>query len=251
MGRILVTGANGELGQQVVARLRDRGEEVLALVSEGASVNVPAGVEVLGGDVRVRNDVDKAVRLSDAVVHLATNPNSRTVDIDGTTNVAYACTETEKHMMFVSIVGADQSRFPYYRAKARSERLLSDIPGLEFTVQRATQFYSTLDRFLGMPVVPLPGDATFQPVDPMDLAARLIGLLAAGPSGRVEDFAGPTVLSIDDMAEIRREVRGSAGRTIGLPRFSVLREALDGVFLPASADTGHRTYRDWLTRTGN
>jgi len=248
MSRILVTGANGELGQHLVERLMSRQHSVLAMISEGAEVDVPSGVDVLGADVRIRNDVDKAVRMVDAVVHLATDPLRRTVDFDGTTNVAYACTETETPMTYVSVVGSDKSRFPYYKVKSRAERGLGDIPGLGFTVQRSTQFYSAIHRFLKLPVVPLPGDAPFQPVDPLDLAARLVGLVEAGPSGRVEDFAGPTVMTIDDMAEVCREVTGSVGRTIAVPKFGVMREALDGIFVPAECDTGHRTYRDWLTR---
>lgn len=249
MGRVLVTGAVGELGKHVVGRLVHRGEEVIAFVSEGSTADVPAGVELIGGDVRVRSDVDKAVHQSTAVVHLATSPFRRGVDTHGTTNVAYACTESETHMIYVGVVGSEKSRLPYYRTKAKLERLLEDIPGLAFTVQRATQFHSTLDRLLALPVIPVPGNAAFHPVDPEDLAGRLVGLIEAGPSGRVRDFAGPAILTIDDMAEIRSEVCGRVGRPLPMPKLSVWREAVDGIFTAPDGDTGHRTYRDWLIRS--
>lgn len=250
MTRVLVTGAAGVLGQLAVARLHQQGYEVTAFVSEGSSLELPDGadgkIDVIAGDVRRRTDVDAAVAGCDVVLHLATKPGRKSVDIDGSSNVAYACNEFEAHLLYVSIVGIDRSRFPYYKTKARVERTLAEIPGLGFTIQRATQFYPLLDHMLGLPVIPIPGDAQFQPHDPADLTNRLVGLIAAGPSGRVRDFAGPAVLRIDDMIEIRREVLGEVGRSVPVPKVNLFREAADGMLISDDADLGHRTYRDWL-----
>lgn len=250
MTRVLVTGAAGVLGRPAVDRLHQQGFEVTAFVTEGSSIDLPAGaadrIDVIAGDVRRRTDVDAAVSNADVVLHLATNPARRSVDVDGSSNVAYACNEFDAHMLYVSIVGVDRSRFPYYRTKARVERTLAEIPGLGFTIQRATQFYPLLDQLLALPVIPMPGEAQFQPHDPADLANRLVGLIAAGPSGRVRDFAGPTVLRVDDMIEIREEVVGTVGRSIPIPRVNLFREAAAGLLVNPDADTGHRTYRDWL-----
>jgi uncharacterized protein YbjT (DUF2867 family) len=48
---ILVTGATGTVGRQVVQHLLKRGADVRALVRDPAKANLPAGVEVVKGDL--------------------------------------------------------------------------------------------------------------------------------------------------------------------------------------------------------
>jgi uncharacterized protein YbjT (DUF2867 family) len=49
--KILVTGATGTVGRQVVAELLARGHEVRALTRDAAKTALPAGVEVVEGDL--------------------------------------------------------------------------------------------------------------------------------------------------------------------------------------------------------
>ncbi|MEU0247869.1 NAD(P)H-binding protein [Streptomyces sp. NPDC006235] len=49
--RILVTGATGTVGRQVVAELLDRGHDVRALTRDASKAAFPAGVEVVEGDL--------------------------------------------------------------------------------------------------------------------------------------------------------------------------------------------------------
>src|SRR3712207_6461649 len=48
---ILVTGATGTIGRQVVEQLTKRGADVRALVRDPAKANFPAGVAVVQGDL--------------------------------------------------------------------------------------------------------------------------------------------------------------------------------------------------------
>jgi uncharacterized protein YbjT (DUF2867 family) len=48
--KILVTGATGNVGGEVVRNLHQRGAEVRALARKPESVNFPVGVEVVTGD---------------------------------------------------------------------------------------------------------------------------------------------------------------------------------------------------------
>src|SRR3982751_6907874 len=48
---ILVTGATGNVGREVVEQLVKRGANVRALVRDPAKANFPAGVEVVQGDL--------------------------------------------------------------------------------------------------------------------------------------------------------------------------------------------------------
>lgn len=258
MASILVTGAGGVLGTALLRRLADRRAteaddaqtRIIAFAQSGAELNLPNGVELLVGDVRKRSDVDPAVAEVDVVVHAASNSRRPTsVDVEGSRQVAYACTEKNTHLVYPSVVGCDQSSLPYYRAKAEAETMIGAVPGLGFTIARATQFHPTIDALLALPVVPLPAKAEFQPVDSYDFAGRLIGLALVGPSGRVADYGGPEVLSVTELARIRRSVANEVGRVWPLPSVSAFGEATDGIYLSMSEDKGSTRYGQWLETT--
>jgi UDP-glucose 4-epimerase len=70
--KVLVTGAGGFLGRQVVERLRARGTAVRALLRPSATA--PGGwdgVEVVRADLRVHPELEPLVDRVDAIVHLA------------------------------------------------------------------------------------------------------------------------------------------------------------------------------------
>lgn len=72
--KALVTGANGFLGQHVVAALLERGVEVRAIVRPAAHLDGlawPARVEVFRADLRASTDLGRALEGVDALVHLA------------------------------------------------------------------------------------------------------------------------------------------------------------------------------------
>ena len=101
-------------------------------------------------------------------------------------------------LMYVSIVGVDRIPWRYYGAKLDAERLVASS-GLPWTIQRATQFHpflsAMLDRLARPPVLVAPRSFRFQPVDPADVADRLVQHVASGAVGRAPDFGGPEVLS--------------------------------------------------------
>lgn len=75
--RVLLSGGAGFIGQHVLARLMARGHEVRVLdslrpdVHRGKPWSPPDGVDVLHGDVRDPEAVDKALQGVEAVLHLA------------------------------------------------------------------------------------------------------------------------------------------------------------------------------------
>jgi len=58
MGPVLVTGATGHIGREVVAGLRDIGCRVRALTRNPRSANLPADVEVVRADLTVPDTLD-------------------------------------------------------------------------------------------------------------------------------------------------------------------------------------------------
>lgn len=247
MTHALVTGAAGILGSRITTRLAEHGMDVTALVRTGTIATMPPGVRVVEGDVRRRADVDPLVRAADVVVHAATSARRfRSVDVTGTQMVGYACAETTTHLVFPSMVGAEQSALPYLASKREAEETLTRIPGLPWTIQRTTQFHSTVDDMLAARFVPLAPRTPLQPVDSTEVAGRIVGLVLAGPSGRVADFGGPDQLQIRELADIRRSVLGTSGRLLPLPALGPLQAIADGAQLVDGDDRGHVTYREWL-----
>jgi uncharacterized protein YbjT (DUF2867 family) len=59
---ILVTGATGNVGSEVVAALAGRGQSVRAVVRDPASADVPAGVDVVQGDLELPESLTPALK---------------------------------------------------------------------------------------------------------------------------------------------------------------------------------------------
>jgi nucleoside-diphosphate-sugar epimerase len=71
--KILVTGANGLLGANVVRELLRRGADVRILVRKSSNLSPLAGLDIEEqyGDITNPKDVDKAVAGSDIIIHIA------------------------------------------------------------------------------------------------------------------------------------------------------------------------------------
>jgi hypothetical protein len=51
-----------------------------------------------------------------------------------------------------------------------------------------------------LPVLPIPKDTFWQPVDAGDVTERLCAAVRAGPGGRLPDFGGPEVVGATELA---------------------------------------------------
>lgn len=245
--RVLVTGSNGRLGSLLVDRLNNNGFDVVAMVRPDATGPAPRAVEVVAADVRVRNQVDPLVKRVDLVINAATDPAHRSVDLEGTQQLAYACTEKEVPLIQPSLVGIEDSSRRYHRTKLRAEQIIERVPGLEWTIARSTQFHVRIDEQLDQPICMLPASTPFQPADAREFAARIVGLALAGPSRRVAEFGGPEIATLEQLAAVRKEIVGSAARFAPVPPFGSAREIAEGAHVMVGGDRGMVSYRDWLS----
>jgi uncharacterized protein YbjT (DUF2867 family) len=243
---VLVTGGTGRLGKLVVARLLDSGCDVRVLARHDRPV--PPGVAFFTADLRTGQDVEPAVTAAAVIIHCATSTRG---DAEATRNlVAGASQSGSPHLVYVSIVGIDQiASWGYPKTKLRSEKIVAGS-GLPWTILRVTQFYDYClanARKLSMfPVVPVPAGFTVQPVDPRDVAGRLVELALGEPAGRAPDMAGPQVSNWTDL--LQGYLTASHHRRWVLPvRIPGTRAVRDGALLPPPGHTvGSRTWDQFL-----
>ncbi|RMI29173.1 SDR family oxidoreductase [Nocardia stercoris] len=212
MTTVLVTGGTGALGRHVVDRLRVRGHEVRVL-----SRHAGAGTHV--GELRSGAGLLEAAEGASVIVHLASDFRARGRPDPMQTRQVLAAAGQGAHVIYLSIVGVDRIPLTYYRRKLECEKLI-DGSVVPHTVLRATQFHDLIAWGLRSverwPIAPLPLDFRFQPVAVEDVATRIADLVAGPPLGRADDFGGPQVLTLAELARIWREARGGPRRTVRL-----------------------------------
>src|SRR5215467_516876 len=133
--KIVVIGGTGLIGSQLVAVLRQRGQEVLA-ASPDSGVNTLTGeglAEALAG-AQVVVDLENSPSFEDTAV-------MKFFETAGRNLLAAEAAAGVRHHVALSVVGTD--RLPesgYLRAKMAQERLIkaSRIP---YTILRSTQFF--------------------------------------------------------------------------------------------------------------
>ena len=97
----------------------------------------------------------------------------------------------QSHLVYISIVGVDQVSFGYMRSKLEAERIVAES-GLPWTILRVTQFYDLIltgaRTAQSLPLIPVPAGFLVQPIDPAEVAIRLVELALGEPVGRVPDM---------------------------------------------------------------
>ncbi|MER5651158.1 NAD(P)-binding oxidoreductase [Streptosporangium sp. NPDC002524] len=244
---ILLTGGTGTLGRLVVPLLRDAGRAVRVLSRNGHEPG--DGVEYVTGDLLKDEGVEAAVDGAETVLHLAGGPRG---DDEATRNLVRAASRAGvRHLVYISVIGADRVPLGYFRSKLGAERAVAGS-GLPWTTLRAAQFHDlVLDvvrRMAKLPVIPVPGGLRFQPVDAREVAARLVELTLGEPSGQVPDLAGPRVYGMAELSGGYLRARG--GRRLMVPvripgRAGRAYRAGENLSLEGAA-VGLRTWEDFL-----
>jgi uncharacterized protein YbjT (DUF2867 family) len=204
---LLVTGGTGTLGRQVTPLLAAAGRE-LRVLSRRPHEPAP-GIELVTGDLATNAGVDAAVDGVDAVLHLAGGPKGDDV---ATRNLAQAASRAGvKHLVMISVIGAERMPLGYFTAKLRAERAVRES-GVPWTVLRAAQFHDlvlTIARGMArLPLLPVPREVRFQPVDAREVASRLVELSLGPPSGLVADLPGPRVSPMRELVAGYLEATG-------------------------------------------
>ena len=232
--RVVVTGATGLVGRQVVERLAEvEGVRVVATTRDPERRSFRhvriEWVQAFAGDPL---SLARAFTRADVVVHAAQFPNHPVEDpargwsyaeFDGRgtqTAVRVAKTCGVRRFVYLSGAGAGQGRpQPWFQAKERAETALRES-GLEFVSLRPSWIYGPRDRSMNrfvafcrsLPFVPVIGDGR-TPVYPAHVAdvarCAVEASLRDDAKALAIEIGGPQRLSMDDVVRTLLRVLGT------------------------------------------
>ncbi|SHN42532.1 Uncharacterized conserved protein YbjT, contains NAD(P)-binding and DUF2867 domains [Duganella sacchari] len=216
---ILVTGANGNIGRNVINQLIQRGANVRALVRDPAKADFPASVSVVQGDLLDPDSLRSAFHgVSTLFLLNAVVPDEFTQALIAL-NVAKEA--GVKHVVYLSVIHSDRYvNVPHFAGKFGVERMIEQM-GFSATILRPAYFMNNeltiKDAVQGYGVYPMPiGSQGLAMIDARDIGEiAAIELLerhnASGalPLKRI-NLVGPDTLTGTDAAAIWSAVLGRA-----------------------------------------
>jgi uncharacterized protein YbjT (DUF2867 family) len=243
---ILVVGATGNVGTDVVRHLLDGGHRVRVLVRDAGKAADLFGdtVEIVVGDLDVAASLEPAVRgIEVAAFTTAPTPLLGEQEVAFITAAAAAGVH---RLVKLSGFGIGDARDAIHIGHARSEDELRRS-GIPHVVIRPVVFMSNL--MFEAPAVrtgKLPsvfGDAPMSFVDPADVAELMVRALSEDAfDGQVWELGGPEPLSYDQLAEVFSDVLGRPVAHVRVDpeefRESSRREGLPDFVIEAITDTG-------------
>ena len=275
---ILVTGATGNIGRQVVAALLGDGRGVRALTRDPGRAGLPSGVDVVAGDFDAVETLTPAMKGVDSVLLASYGPATGTRDA----NIANAAAAAGvRRIVKISIAGVEAGDGDPVTEWHRAGEEAIDRVGNQRTFLRCGELMTTAFwwaetiRSAGKVFVPF-ADSPTAPIDPGDVAmvaTRCLtdgrrddrdALLLTGPEvlssrervRRLGEMLGKTLECVDVPQEVALETMIAAGQppVIASARLDMIEVKSKGLGACASDTvavvTGRpaRTFDDWAAR---
>lgn len=230
--RILLAGATGAVGRELLGLLRARGLFVRTLSQSAANAARVRGLadEVVVADAAQPGAAAGALAGIDVVVSclgasVALSLRGRrgyaAVDLAANTALLEAAKQAGagRFVYLSAHPGPGYAHTRYMRAHLDVEERIRGS-GLSFSLVRPTGIFTALDDMvamarLGVGFVPGDGRAVTNPVHPLDVAEALGEVLLEGPAEL--SVGGPEVLSREDVMRLAFEAVGKRPRIVHVP----------------------------------
>jgi len=217
---ILVTGATGKTGVDLVRLLVAAREPVAALVRDPVRARelLGDGVELVTGDFDDEASVERAVAGVERV-YVLTPPHPQQLEWERRV-IATAREADVRHVVKHSLLGADAgSRMEAARQHAAIEDALVGS-GLPYTILRPNFFFQTFAS--GMVVqgamYTAAGEGKVSGIDTRDVAAAAVATLTGeGHEGRTYTLTGPEAFTFGEAAAVIGEVTGRPVTHVDIP----------------------------------
>jgi len=214
---ILVTGATGRIGRQVVQQLVKRGVDLRVLVRDPSKANFPAGVEVVRGDLL---DIDSLrTALSGVSTLFLLNAVAGDEFAQALIALNVAREQGVERVVYLSVIHSDRFvNVPHFAVKSGAERMIQRM-GFSATILRPAYFIDNelmiKDVIVNHGVYPMPiGSKGIAMVDARDIAeVAAIELIRRDRApGKLPidtiNLVGPDTLTGSDVAAIWSDVLG-------------------------------------------
>lgn len=248
--KIVVIGGSGLIGSRVVARLRQRGHEVLA-------ASPSTGIDTVTGE-----GLAEAFAGAQVVIDVANSPSFEHkaamafFEASGRNVLTAEKAAGVKHHVALSVVGTERLlEFGYFHAKLAQE-LLIEASRQPYTIVRATQFFEFIGgiaqeatRGDGVHVSP----AKIQPMAADDVAAAVADAALAEPVNGMIEIGGPESFQLDQLVRKYLSAKKDGTTVITDPDARYFGIRLDDRSLTpdAGARLGTITFKEWLQRGQN
>jgi uncharacterized protein YbjT (DUF2867 family) len=230
---ILITGATGNVGSELVKELSRRGETFRAAYTskEKAEKAQSANVEPVVADFAKPETLASALAGVDRLFLLSANPPSESAVVRAAKKAGV------KHVVKLSVIGAPDEGFAIGKLHRAVEREIEES-GLDFTFLRPNGFMQNLANqqaasVKGQGAFYFPAaDARISHVDVRDIArVAATALTGSGHAGNAYELTGPEALTYADMAAALTRVLGTPVSYVAISDAD-FRRALEGAGTP-------------------
>lgn len=232
---ILVTGATGTVGREVVAQLLAAGQTVRAMTRDPRKAKLDSRAEVVRGDLEDSASLAEAVRGVDRIFSLTVGPQTGLHE----RNLAQAAKAAGvRHIVKLSAMGGDgETKNDIRKWHDEGERAFRET-GIPLTVLYPGAFMSNAlhwretIRTAGK-VFSNYGDGKLPPVHPRDIAAIAVrALTLPGHEGKRYTITGPEALTVSEQVKILANAVGKRIEYVPVPD-EAIRAGMEKAGLPS------------------
>lgn len=220
---IIVTGAGGTVGGEVLRQLREKGAPVRAAFHSEDKTKAARGkgIDAVTLDLGDKESLKRAFEGCERLFLLGPNaPNQTELEKNA---VEAAKSAGIKHIVKLSVMAADKEDYRLGKIHREGEKAI-EASGLDWTFIRANSFMQNTVNYAGSTIKEQSaiysaiGDAKISHVDVRDIAAVAVAALTEdGHAGKAYDLNGPDALSYDEIAAQLTDALGRKINHVNIP----------------------------------